>query len=62
VKIDGPSRRLYATFAVVSALALLLAGLLVAPGARVKAERGPRPVDFDEPTGLPPAGSASRAP
>lgn len=53
MKIDAPTRRLGTTFVVVSAITLLLAGLLAVPRARLSADSRPRPVDFDEPTGLP---------
>jgi hypothetical protein len=58
--IDATTRRLGATFVVVSAVTLLLAGLLAIPRTRLSPNSTPRPVDFDEPTGLPvPAPSRS---
>jgi len=53
MKIDVPTRRLGATFVVVSAVTLLLARLLAIPGAPLAPDFRPRPLDFDDPTGLP---------
>jgi hypothetical protein len=60
MKVDVTTRRLGTTFVVVSALTIVLAGLLVARGSRLEPNYKPGPVNFDDSTGLP-AASATTA-
>jgi hypothetical protein len=60
MKLDPATGRLAVTFGIVSALTLLLVTLLAIPAARLAPRHKPGPVDFDEPTGLVPAGAATR--
>ena len=62
MKIDTTTRRLSATLFVVSAVTVLLAGLLVARGPRLMPNYKPGPVDFDDTTGLPAPSATSRMP
>lgn len=62
MKIDATTRRLGATFVVVSALTIFLVGLLFARGPRLLPNYKPGPVDFDDSTGLPAPSATSRTP
>jgi len=53
MKIDATTLRLGSTFLVLSAVTLLLAGLLTVRGAHLAPNYKPGPLDFDDSTGLP---------
>jgi hypothetical protein len=55
MKLDATSRRVGTTFVVVLAFTLLLARLAAGPGPHLAPDFKPRPLGFDEPTGLPTA-------
>ncbi len=60
-QLDSTRRGVYATFAALSILALLLGALLMRPGIVLKPDRNAPAFELDEPP-APPVGSPSSAP